>query len=185
MEPDTSLRKKRGVWFFDSSARFSEIIKNCAPVNKIYPCRFPIIGKDENFKEIFLIQPKQPAVAIIGGNSSINYLIGRYTERIGCSISVLPVSTPVEKIRGIEPVAVIFASLENLENSQVLAAELTNCDIPIIVCSSMADQTRIRELGADYCLLHPFGYDNFSAILGAVMSQGSEKSRVFKSGAEA
>jgi hypothetical protein len=150
---------------------FPEIIKNCAPVNKIYPCRFHIISKYENFKEIFLIQPKQPAIAIIGGNSSINYLIGRYADRIGCSISALPVSTPVEKIRGIEPVAVIFASVENLENSQTLAAELTNRDLPIIVCSSMADQTRMRELGADYCLLHPFGYDNFSAILKVVISQ--------------
>jgi len=132
-----------------------------------------------------LIQPKQPAVAIIGGSSSINYLVGRYTERIGCSISVVPVSTSVEKIRGIKPVAVIFASVENLENSQALAAELTNCDIPIIVCSSMADQTRMRELGADYCLLHPFGYDNFSAILRAVMSQDAEKSNISKRGAEA
>jgi len=161
---------------------FSEIIKNCAPVNKIHPCRFPIISKDENFKEIFLIQPKQPVVAIIGGSSSINYLIGRYTERIGCSISVLPVSTSVEKIRGIEPVAVIFASVENLENSQALAAELTNHDIPIIVCSSMADQTRMRELGADYCLLHPFGYDNFSAILGLSCRRGVKRAALSKAG---
>jgi DNA-binding response OmpR family regulator len=135
-------------------------------------------------RRFFLIQSKQPAVAIIGGNSSINYLIGRYTERIGCSISVMPVSTPVEKIYKIKPVAVIFASVENLENLQALAAELTNCDIPIIVCSSMVDQTRTRELGADYCLLHPFGFDNFSAILGAVMSQGVEKSRAIKREAE-
>ena len=118
-----------------------------------------------------LTQPKQPTIVIVGGNSSINYLIERYTERIGYSITIMPASVSAETICGSAPIAVIFPSVESLGDSQHLVAELTNCDIPIIVCSSAADQNRTRELGADYCLLHPLVYDHFSTILGTVTSR--------------
>jgi CheY-like chemotaxis protein len=66
---------------------------------------------------------------------------------------------------------VIFASLEILESCRTFAVELANRDVPIIVCSSVADPARARECGADYCLLHPFIYDNFSQILNAIASR--------------
>jgi orotidine-5'-phosphate decarboxylase len=66
-----------------------------------------------------------------------------------------------------QPVAILFPSIERLEAAQSLIADLTNCDIPILVCSSIADEARARELGADYCLLHPLTYDGFMAALVA------------------
>ena len=122
-----------------------------------------------------LTQPKQ-TIVIISGNSSFNYLIQRYADRIGFPTTVMVPSESAETICGFEPVAVIFPSVENLEGSQLLVAELTNCDIPLIVCSSIVDQNRTRELGADYCLLHPLDYDHFSAILEAIMAHGVRQS---------
>lgn len=108
---------------------------------------------------------------ILGGDSSFNYLIRRYAERLGYSIVNMPISTVVEQVHELKPAAVIFASMENLEGAQPLALGLANRDVPLIVCSSLADQIRARELGADYCLVHPFVYDNFSAIFDAIASQ--------------
>jgi len=122
-----------------------------------------------------LTQPKQ-TIVIISGNSSFNYLIQRYADRIGFPTTVMVPSESAETICGFGPVAVIFPSVENLEGSQLLVAELTNCDIPLIVCSSIVDQNRTRELGADYCLLHPLDYDHFSAILEAIMAHGVRQS---------
>ena len=120
--------------------------------------------------------PKQSPIVLIGGNSSFNYLIQRYADRIGYLIMVVPSTESAETICGSKPVAVIFPSVENLGDSQHLVAELTNCDIPIIVCSSATDQNRTRELGADYCLLHPLVYDHFSATLETVTSHGIRQS---------
>lgn len=111
-----------------------------------------------------------PTLIILGGDTSFNYLIQRYAERLGYSIANMPVSVVVERIHELNPAAVIFPSMENLEEAQPLVPGLANRDIPLIVCSSLADQIRARELGADYCLVHPFVYDNFSAIFDAVAS---------------
>jgi hypothetical protein len=117
-----------------------------------------------------LTQPKQ-TIVIISGNSSFNYLLQRYADRIGFPTMVIVPSESAKTICEIEPVAVIFPSVENLGGSQSLVAELTNCDIPIIVCSSAADQNRTHELGADYCLLHPLVYDHFSTVLETITSR--------------
>jgi hypothetical protein len=112
----------------------------------------------------------QSRLIIIGGNSSFHYLIQRYAEKIGCAILPLESSITIDRVCKLHPMGVIFASLENLESSRTFAAGLANRDVPIIVCSSVADQARARQCGADYCLLHPFAYDNFSLILDAIAS---------------
>lgn len=112
-----------------------------------------------------------PTLIILGGDPSFNYLVQRYAERLGYSVVNIPISAVVEPVHELKPAAVIFPSMENLEGAQPLALGLANRDIPVIVCSSLADQIRARELGADYCLVHPFVYDNFSAILDAIASQ--------------
>jgi len=95
----------------------------------------------------------------------MHYLLQRYAGQIGYPIRVAENLMEAESIREAEPVAVIFAPVESLGNSQPLVMGLTDRDIPIIVCSSTTNQERMRELGADYCLLHPFGYDAFAAVL--------------------
>lgn len=112
----------------------------------------------------------QSPLVIIGGNSSFHYLIQRYAEKIGYSTLPLEAAITIDMVCDLHPMGVIFASLENLESSRTFVAGLANRDIPIIVCSSVIDQARAQECGADFCLLHPFVYDNFSLILGAIAS---------------
>jgi hypothetical protein len=58
--------------------------------------------------------------------------------------------------------------MEHLEAAQALIADLANADISVLVCSSVSDQARASELGADHCLLHPVSYDGFLAVLTAI-----------------
>jgi CheY-like chemotaxis protein len=65
--------------------------------------------------------------------------------------------------------------MENLEAAQELIADLANSDISILVCSSVSEQARASELGADHCLLHPVSYDGFLATLTAIAAPKSAK----------
>jgi hypothetical protein len=120
------------------------------------------------------VEQKHAGIVVVGGDSSLHYLLKRYAGRIGYPVSVEKGPSSAEAIRKSEPVAVIFTSVEILEGAQALAVELTNCDIPIIVCSSAFDQAKTLELGADFCLLHPLVFDNFSSILQAAVATQRE-----------
>lgn len=124
------------------------------------------------------VEQKRSGIVVVGSDSSLNYLLGRYAELVGCTISFEKSISSAEAIRRSEPVVVIFPSVELLAGAQALAAELTNCDIPIIVCSSVLDQAKTRELGADYYLLHPLGFDSFSSTMQAIATSQREKHTV-------
>lgn len=115
------------------------------------------------------VEQKRSGIVVMGEDSSLQYLLERYAARAGYSVSFEKSPLLAEAVQRSEPEAVIFPSVEILEGVQALVAELTNCDIPIIVCSSILDQTKTRELGADYCLLHPLEFDSFSSILRAAV----------------
>lgn len=102
---------------------------------------------------------------MIGSDRFLNYLIQRYAERIGYLTQVVQAAASADELCGSKPAAVIFCSVDGLETSQPLVTGLTNCDIPILVCSSVTDEPRTRELGADQCLLHPLTYDDFLTAL--------------------
>ena len=111
-----------------------------------------------------------PTILLLGNDASLVYLIGRYAERGGFSVQTLQMPPTAQEICAMQPAAVLFPSPENLEASQTLIAELENCDIPLLVCSSAADELRAHEMGADYCLVHPVTYENFIATLTATRS---------------
>lgn len=146
----------------------------------------PCIGKtgihDLNTITIIMDQlpaeQKHPGIVVVGDDSGLQYLLGRFAEQIGYAVSVEKDSSSADTICQSEPVAVIFPSVEILEGVQALAAELTNCDIPIIVCSSVLDQAKTRQLGADYCLLHPLVFDSFSSTLLAIIASQPENRSV-------
>ncbi len=71
-------------------------------------------------------------------------------------------------IQAVNPIAVFFLSMELLKAAQTVIEDLANQDRAIVVCSSIIDESRVRELGADYCLSHPFTYDNFYEALVAI-----------------
>jgi DNA-binding response OmpR family regulator len=106
-------------------------------------------------------------ILMIGNDMALTYLVGRYADRSGYTIATLQTVPSAEEVCKQQPVALLFPSIERLGAAQSLIAELSQCDIPILVCSSIADEARARELGADYCLLHPLTYDAFLAALAA------------------
>jgi len=142
------------------------IVKNSSSINKTESLNLNtmMIIMDQ-----LPVEQKRSGIVVMGGDSSLQYLLERYARRAGYPISFEKSPLLAEAVQRSEPEAVIFPSVEILEGVQALVAELTNCDIPIIVCSSILDQTKTRELGADYCLLHPLEFDSFSSILKAAV----------------
>jgi DNA-binding response OmpR family regulator len=104
---------------------------------------------------------------VIGTDTALAYLLGRYAAQSGWDIDTMQTIPSVTEVCSLQPSALLFLSFENLGAAQLLLADLGNCDIPVLVCSSVADEVRARELGADYCLVHPLTYDRFLAALAA------------------
>jgi CheY-like chemotaxis protein len=114
------------------------------------------------------MKPKsQSKILVIGADTALAYLIGRYAEQSGYGITTMQTIPSVAEVHSLWPAALLFLSFENLGAAQLLISDLGNCDIPVLVCSSIADEARAYELGADYCLVHPLTYDNFFAALAA------------------
>jgi DNA-binding response OmpR family regulator len=107
----------------------------------------------------------RPTILLVGNDAALGYLIGRFAERSGYQLTGFAENLSVEQIANVKPAVVIFLSTELLARNQVLVTELTKVDSPIMVCSSLAEEARARELGADYCLLHPLTYDEFKVTL--------------------
>ena len=105
--------------------------------------------------------PSQSQILMIGNDPALTYLIRRYAQKSGYCVTAMQIVPQAAKVCAIKPAALLFPSIENLEAAQSLIVGLANCDIPLLVCSSVADEARARELGADYCLLHPLTYDSF------------------------
>ena len=108
---------------------------------------------------------ERPTILLIGNDTTLSYLIGRFAERCGYQLAVNLENSSVREITAINPEVIVFPSTEILETTQALVGELTSLDFPIMVCSSIAEETKARELGADYCLLHPLTYDDFQTAL--------------------
>ena len=114
----------------------------------------------------------QPTVLFIGNDSALSYLLGRFAERSGYRLTAGLENLSAGDITVIDPTVIIFQSTELLETSQALVGELISLDAPIMVCSAVGDESRARELGADYCLTHPLTYDGFqTALVGASLSK--------------
>lgn len=112
-----------------------------------------------------MTQPALPSVLFVGNDPSLEYLLTRYADRSGCQLQSVRENSNDVDVHTLQPRSVWFASLETLEASQTLTAAATNADVPVVVCASVADETRALELGADYFFLHPITYDHFVSTL--------------------
>jgi CheY-like chemotaxis protein len=106
-------------------------------------------------------------ILMFGNDPALAYLIGRYAQQSGYEVTAVQAVPQAEAICALKPAAVVFTSIESLESAQTLVGGLANCDVPVLVCSSVADEARARELGADHCLLHPLTYAGFYKTLAA------------------
>ena len=113
----------------------------------------------------------QSKILMVGSDPSLSYLIGRYAQQSGYGVASMAVIPSAAQACALQPAAILFQSVQALETSQTLVKELLECDIPVLVCSSVTDEARARELGADVCLLHPLTYDSVLTALSAATSR--------------
>lgn len=108
---------------------------------------------------------KQPAIQLIGNDNDLSYLLGRFAEQSQHTVTLASEIASAQEIANTNPTAIIFLSMELLEEAQSFVAGLTRLEVPIIVCSSVTEEARARELGADSCLLHPITFHGFQDAL--------------------
>ncbi len=106
-------------------------------------------------------------ILLIGNDPALAYLLKRYTDQSGYELLLEQAAPSAEQACSLHPAAILFGSIERLESAQPLVEGLANCDIPLLVCSSIAEDARARELGVDHCLTQPFTYDGFLTALAA------------------
>ena len=104
-------------------------------------------------------------ILLMGSDASLDYLLGRFAEQSEYHLTVAPEKISIQDVTVANPMAIIFLSTDFLDKAQALVTELASLEVPIIVCSSVTDQARARELGADSCLLHPITYEGFQDAL--------------------
>jgi CheY-like chemotaxis protein len=113
----------------------------------------------------FIPMADQPYILFVGNDPSLEYLLERYAQRSGCGVRCVRDMTPDLDMHDAGLKSVWFSSLDMLESFQPLRPSFLNLDIPIVVCSSIADDARAVELGADYMFLHPITFDSFQSAL--------------------
>ena len=118
-----------------------------------------------------MTQPGQSLILLIGNDSALEYLLRRYARESGCEIQTMRETGPELDWRALRPVAVWFSSLDVLAGLQPLRAAIANETIPVVVCSTVADDARAMELGADYFFLHPLTYDYFLMALAGTKAK--------------
>ena len=110
----------------------------------------------------------QPTILLVGRDTPLNYLFGRFAEQSGYQVTGNLENISLEEIEAVKPAVIVFLSTELLAKNQTLVAELASHESPILVCSSTTEESQARELGADYCLLHPLTYNDFQTTLEAI-----------------
>jgi DNA-binding response OmpR family regulator len=115
-----------------------------------------------------MILQSQPIILLIGKDATLQYLLARFAEHSGYEWKVSAEDVSSREIAAIHPTVIIFLSAELLAKAQTCLTELANLDAPILVCSSAIEEAQARELGADYCLLHPLTYNDFQTALATV-----------------
>jgi hypothetical protein len=107
----------------------------------------------------------QPLILMIGSDTSLNYLIGRYAEQNHFRILTQSPVPEINEVRKLSPKIILFGLVETLWSAQNLMADLIGEDIFILACTSVADEARARELGVDFCLTHPVTFEQFNLAL--------------------
>jgi CheY-like chemotaxis protein len=114
------------------------------------------------------MSPSPFKLLIIGNDPGLSLLLRRYAEQSGCQLTERALTPGVATVRQWQPDAIIFLSLDHLQTAQALVDDLAAHETPVLVCASVADEARARELGADAGLLHPLTYEHFLEVLAAV-----------------
>ncbi len=116
------------------------------------------------------IKPIKETILLIGNDDRLVYLLQRFVEQGGWTMVTRPPQVSGDEVLRMEAGVVIFDSIDQLRDAQLLVDDLAENEVPVLVCASLVDESAAGELGADACLLHPLTYDQFYAALRAVYS---------------
>jgi CheY-like chemotaxis protein len=112
-----------------------------------------------------VLRSSRPKILLIGNDSPLTYLIQRFAEQCGCPMELHEPTPSAQEVEASKATHLLFPSIESLEAAQRIIARLAKYEGLIMVFSSVADEPRARELGADHCLVHPLTYESFTAAL--------------------
>jgi hypothetical protein len=117
-----------------------------------------------------------PIIFLVGKDELLLYLLQRYFEQSLCQLIPWLSIPTITEIKRITPSVIIFSTIEFLEDAQSLLDRISDQEIPILVCTSLACEAQARELGADACLIHPLTYEHFKLVLASVCPVNSNVS---------
>ena len=111
-----------------------------------------------------------PMVMIVGEDSEFVYLMQRYVSQRGYSVSVAhPGSSTVDTVREKAPVAILVdiesPQAKGWDILRMLKADRATCDIPVVICSWLDEETHSLQEGATAHLQKPVMYDDVLATL--------------------
>ena len=112
--------------------------------------------------------PLPTRLLVVGNDVRLIHLLRRYGEQSGCQLIVPVPASEAMRAGPQQPTALVFLSLDDLQTAQTVVDDLAALETPVLVCASVAEEARARELGADACLLHPLTYEHFLAVLVAI-----------------
>lgn len=113
-------------------------------------------------------ETSRPIILLVGDDEALTYLIERYGERSGFQVQVERTASIDADGPWPEPAVVWLSSLDVLAAFRPRESGRISDDAPVVVCASVADDHRARELGADYSVMHPLTYPDFLAAMSAV-----------------
>jgi len=115
-----------------------------------------------------MTRTERTTILFVGDDPPLAYLIERYAQRSGHRLHLAKTLPAPGEVAALAAAVVWFSSLASLEAAQPRPAEAVSNDVPLVVWATVTDTARAYELGADYCALHPFTYQDFLTALAAV-----------------
>lgn len=115
---------------------------------------------------------ESPFVFLVDDNPEFAYLIDRYCESCGCQVRhFLTTREALAQLEQNPPKAILFNMMLPSDDSQELIQTVRNNKnfkpVPVVMFSSIQDETRARSEGADYFLWKPIMYADFLLALQA------------------
>ena len=82
----------------------------------------------------------QPTLLVIGSDAVLAYLFTRFAEQGGFQIITHNHVPFVSEVRQLQPAAIIFDSLRQLQAAQSLIEDMLAHETLVLVCASVADE---------------------------------------------
>lgn len=121
-----------------------------------------------------MIHQPAPVVLLIDEDPAFVYLIKRYGQMCACPVVSFPTLAAARQVIEVAPPALVMVhvappAFEGVRTVRALKAGSATQQIPLLACGAITDAPIAREAGADYWLSKPVMYDDFHAVLVALL----------------